>query len=50
MNPANPRVLYAAMWTVERKPWTIDSGGVEDGIFRSSDGGDTWQSLSGGFP
>ena len=38
------------MWTVERKPWTIDSGSMEGGIFRSSDGGDTWAKLSGGLP
>lgn len=46
----NPRVIYAAMWTVERKPWTIDSGGEESGLYRTTDGGDTWTKLSGGLP
>ena len=40
------------MWTVERKPWTIDSGSksMEGGIFRSTDGGNTWQKLTKGLP
>jgi photosystem II stability/assembly factor-like uncharacterized protein len=50
MNPVNPRVLVAAMWTVERKPWTIDSGSMEGGLFKSTDGGDTWVKLSEGLP
>ena len=50
MNPGNPRVLYAAMWTVERKPWTIDSGSMEGGIFKSTDAGDTWTRLGEGLP
>ena len=46
-----PRVLYAAAWTVERKPWTIDSGSEEGGLFRTTDGGETWTKVSGGgFP
>jgi photosystem II stability/assembly factor-like uncharacterized protein len=50
MNPVNPRVLYAAMWTVERKPWTIHSGSMEGGIFKSTDSGDTWTKLGAGLP
>jgi hypothetical protein len=41
MNPDNPRVLYAAIWEAERKPWTLISGGEESGLYRSKDGGDT---------
>ena len=47
---SNPRVLYANAWTVERKPWTIISGGDDDGIYKSTDGGDTWERLSVGLP
>ena len=47
---SNPRNLYATAWTVERKPWTIISGGDDDGIYKSSDGGNTWRRLSGGLP
>lgn len=50
MSRSNPRVIYAAMWTVERKPWTIDSGSEESGLYRTTDGGDTWTKLSGGLP
>lgn len=50
MNPRNPRILYASMWRAERKPWTLISGSTEGGIWRSTDGGDTWTKLSGGLP
>lgn len=50
MNPRNPRILYAGMWRTERKPWTNISGGPEGGVYKSTDGGDTWTRLSGGLP
>ena len=50
MNPKNPRVLYAAAWRAERKPWTLISGGPEGGVYQSTDGGDTWKKLGGGLP
>ncbi len=50
LDESNPRNLYATAWTVERKPWTIISGGDEDGIYKSTDGGDTWKRLAGGLP
>ena len=50
LDPGNPRRLYAAMWRVERKPWTLVDGGEESGLYRSTDGGDSWQKLSGGLP
>jgi photosystem II stability/assembly factor-like uncharacterized protein len=50
MDPRNPRILYAAMWRAERKPWTLISGSAEGGIWRSRDGGDTWTKLGGGLP
>ena len=48
--PDNPDEVYAAMWHCERKPWTIISGADEGGIFKSSDGGDTWIHLLAGLP
>jgi photosystem II stability/assembly factor-like uncharacterized protein len=48
--PDNPDEVYAAMWRVERKPWTIISGAREGGIFRSADGGTTWKQLTNGLP
>ncbi len=50
MDPNNPRILYAAMWHHGRKPWFIQSGGTDGGIFKSTDGGDTWTKLGGGLP
>ncbi|HEV2063900.1 MAG TPA: glycosyl hydrolase [Thermoanaerobaculia bacterium] len=50
MDATNPRVLYAGFWQVYRKPWTLESGGTESGIYKTSDGGDTWKKLAGGLP
>jgi len=50
IHPGNPRILYAAMWQMERKPWTIIDGGEMGGIFQSKDGGTTWKKLEGGLP
>ncbi len=46
MDPNNPRVLYAAFWEVKRSPWSFDSGGPGSGLFKSTDGGDTWTDLT----
>lgn len=48
--PGNPNILYAAAWRAERKPWTIISGGRENGIYKSVDGGDSWVKLTNGLP
>ena len=50
LDPTNPRILYAAMWTHGRKPWFIRSGSEAGGIFKSTDGGTTWNKLTGGLP
>ncbi len=50
MNPANPRVLYAGMWRAERKPWTLVDASEDGGVFKTTDGGDTWEKLAGGLP
>jgi photosystem II stability/assembly factor-like uncharacterized protein len=50
MDRSNPRILYASAWTGQRKPWTIVSGSEESGLYRSTDGGDTWEKLAGGLP
>jgi photosystem II stability/assembly factor-like uncharacterized protein len=50
IEPGNPNVLYATLWKGQRKPWTIISGGKEGGIYKSLDGGDTWNKLGGGLP
>ncbi|MDQ6677399.1 MAG: hypothetical protein M3Z09_08900 [Acidobacteriota bacterium] len=50
LQPGNPNVVFACMWHAQRKPWTIISGAREGGIYRSADGGDTWNKLAGGLP
>lgn len=45
MVPGNPRVLFAAMWQFVRHPWELVSGGAGSGIYRSTDGGLTWERL-----
>ncbi len=50
MAPGNPKVLFAAMWQFRRYPWKLESGGEGSGIYRSTDGGLTWQKLSRGLP
>jgi photosystem II stability/assembly factor-like uncharacterized protein len=50
MDSSNPRILYAAFWRAERKPWTLISGSATGGIYRTTDGGDTWNKLSEGLP
>lgn len=51
MDPSNPDVLYAGVWQFQRRPWTFTSGGVDDGIWKSTDNGVTWTRLRGhGLP
>ncbi len=50
MNPVNPRELYAGAWRGERKPWAMISGGEEGGVYKTTDGGDSWTKLAGGLP
>lgn len=50
IDPSNPNVLFATLWRFERKPWTMRSGSDEGGVWRSVDGGDTWERLTEGLP
>jgi len=50
MDPTNPRILYAAMWEHGRRPWQVISGGPGSGLYKSTDGGDTWQRMTEGLP
>ncbi len=46
MDRTNPRILFASTWEARRNFWNISSGGPGSGLFRSTDGGDTWQEIS----
>ena len=51
MDPNNPRILFAGMWQLDLKTWTRESGGPGSAIYRSKDGGDSWERLEGkGLP
>jgi photosystem II stability/assembly factor-like uncharacterized protein len=45
-DPTNANILYAGFWEAYRKPWDLESGGPGSGIFKSTDGGDTWAELT----
>lgn len=50
MDMNNPRILYASMWEHRRYPWIMESGGKQSGLYKSTDGGDTWDQLKRGLP
>jgi len=50
LQPGNPNVVYAWMSHLERKPWTIISGGREGGFYKSTDGGEHFSKISNGLP
>ncbi|MBV9645854.1 MAG: hypothetical protein JO043_00145, partial [Candidatus Eremiobacteraeota bacterium] len=50
-DPHHPEIVYAGMWQVRRRAWSIASGGPADGLYRSTNGGASWSRLSGkGLP
>jgi len=46
MDPTNSRILYAAAWRVIRSPYSLESGGEGSGLWKSTDGGNTWKNLT----
>ncbi len=51
--PGNPKTIYASLWQTRRPPWSVyaPSKGPGSGLYRSNDGGDHWQQISGnGLP
>lgn len=46
LDPNNPRIVYATTWNMRRNGWRMDSGGPDSKLWKSTDGGDTWESLS----
>ncbi len=51
IDPVDPRVAYAALWEAREGPWENGAwNGTGGGIYKSTDGGETWQPLAGGLP
>ena len=50
MDPEEPGIMYAGMWQFRRWPWFFESGGPGSGLYRSTDGGDSWTELEAGLP
>jgi len=50
VDPQDPRIVYAGMWQFRRYPWAFRSGGPGSGLYKSTDGGETWRPLIQGLP
>ncbi|MBD0776276.1 hypothetical protein HPE56_00590 [Maribacter sp. ANRC-HE7] len=50
MDPIDPNVLYASMWEFRRTGWSFESGGDTSALYKSTDGGATWNKIHNGFP
>ncbi len=46
LDPFNPGIIYAALWDASRNPWSMSSSGPGSGLYKSTDGGDTWKELT----
>jgi len=46
INPSNPNEVYAAMWYRVRRAWKFEESGKTSGIYKSTDGGETWKLVS----
>ncbi|APZ46310.1 hypothetical protein BW723_08365 [Polaribacter reichenbachii] len=50
MDPKNPNIIYASMWEFRRTGWSFESGGKDSALYKSIDGGATWNKIHNGFP
>ena len=50
LDPSNPEILYASMWEFRRTAWSFTSGGENSALFKSTDGGTSWNKIHNGLP
>lgn len=50
MDPNDPNILYASMWEFRRTGWSFESGGANSALYKSTDGGKSWNKIHNGFP
>jgi len=47
LDPNNPRILYASTWRIRRTPYSLESGGEGSALWKSTDGGNNWEKITG---
>ncbi|MBL0101792.1 MAG: hypothetical protein IPP49_18590 [Saprospiraceae bacterium] len=50
MDPTNPDIMYAAFWEFRRTAYSFNSGGMHSALYKTLDGGKTWNKIHNGFP
>ncbi len=50
IDPENPNTIYAAMWEFRRTAYSFNSGGENSALYKSTDGGNSWNKIHNGFP
>ena len=50
IDPRDPNIIYASMWEFRRTAWSFNSGGSNSALFKSIDGGNSWNKIHNGFP
>ncbi len=50
IDPSNPNIMYASFWEFRRTGWSFNSGGNSSALFKTIDGGKTWNKIHNGFP
>lgn len=50
IDPKNPDIMYASFWEFRRTAWSFNSGGNNSALYKTTDGGKTWNKIHTGFP